>query len=277
MASIRKTRAGLLVAALLPSLLLPAVVTAQMASDAVLKDFKINGDFMLELEGHDYEDAEIYFSERAVAYLVMTPELPSPIMINPRTQTVESVHLMKVMKKDDGTVDILADAELDTVGSFRLQDGQVAFTVDGKQAKLKPRPWLLGLHDGERLKKHSPEYAFGASQYSPDAQHLDALRRQAKDVRVRVYFGSWCPHCKRIVPRILRVADELEGSKIHFEYYGLPSPLNGDPQAVKAGIHGVPTLVVFVDGKEAARLTGQEILMPEAALHRTVDALAGGS
>ncbi len=276
MLSIRNTRAGLLAFALLSTLWLPAAVAAQ-AVDAVLSDFEINGDFILELDGEDRESAEIFFSERAVAYLVMTPELPSPIMISPRTQSVESVHLMKVLKRDDGTVDVLADAELETVGSFSLREGQVAFSVDGREAKLKPRPWLLGLHGGERLKEHSPEYAYEASRYSPGAQHLDALRQQSREVRGRVYFGSWCPHCKRIVPRILRVDDELEGSGIEFEYYGLPKPMSDDPQAQKAGVHSVPTVVVFADGREAARITGQELQIPEASLHRTVDGLAGSS
>jgi thiol-disulfide isomerase/thioredoxin len=242
-----------------------------MPPDEVLKDFKINGDFVLEVDGEVLRGSEIFFSERAVAYLVMAPDLSSPIMISPRTRTVESVHLMKVMKKNGGaSVDILADAELTPISSFKLQDSNVVFTLNDKTAKLKPKPWLLGLHKGDRLKEHNPEYAFGAAEYTPAASYIEALRGIQKDVRVRVYFGSWCPHCKRIVPRILRVADELEESRLRFEYYGLPSPFGDEPEAVRAGIHSVPTVVVFIGGEEAAQLSGDDLNAPEAALRRTV-------
>ena len=39
--------------------------------------------------------------------------------------------------------------------------------------------------------RFKPEYAFKASQYGPGAQFLDALRKQQRDVRVMVYFGSY--------------------------------------------------------------------------------------
>lgn len=248
----------------------PSALAAQGA-DEVLKNFKITGDYVLEVEGETLKGSEVFFSDRAVAYLVMAPQLASPIMISPRTRVVESVHLMKVMKKNGGgTVDILADAELTPISSFELEDSNVVFTLDGKEARLVPKPWLLGLHEGKRLKEDNVEYAFAASAYQPGAEHVDALRGFQKDVRVRVYFGSWCPHCKRIVPRILSVEDALEGSGIRFEYYGLPSPFDDEPEAQRAGIHGVPTVAVFVGGKEVAQLSGNDLTVPEAALSRTV-------
>ena len=253
------------------ALLLPAASNAQMMADEVLRDFKINGDFVLELDGNVLKSSEVFFSERAVAYLVMAPELASPVMISPRARSVQSVHLMKVIKKQGGgAVDILADAELVPLGSFTLQGTNVVFSIDGKGAKLMPKPWALGRHNAERLKKSNPEYAFQATQYTPGAQHLEALRNQSKEVKVMVYFGSWCPHCKRMVPRILRVAEELAGSKVDFEFYGLPSPLTDDPEAKRADVHGVPTMLVFVDGKEAKRFDGNGLQVPEASIRQAV-------
>ncbi len=254
---------------LLLTLLLALPLAAQVASDSVLKDFKANGDFILEIDGQDLKNAEIYFSERAVAYLLMAPELSSPLMVSLRSQAVESLHLMKVYKKKDGTVDLLADAVLQRASGLQLASGRVlVFTVAGKLAKLKPNPPLLGRHQGERLKRHNPEYAFRAGQYSPQSGPLEELRNQPKKVKVMVYFGSWCPACKRMVPNVLRVADEIEGSQVEFVYYGLPQPLTADPESERADIHGVPTVVIFVDGEEAGRLDGHDLNAPEASLVR---------
>lgn len=266
---------------LLPALLLlilwpgaPAIAQ-EAGPDEVLSAFKVNGDFMFVLGGESRKDAEIFFSQRAVAYLVIAKELSSPLLINVRSRSIESVDLEKVLRNDDGTVDIQADAELATLGSFMLKEKQVAFTVDGKEARLKPKPWLLGRHPGSRLKEYNPEYALLASQYAPSAEDVAALKSQSRDVRVRVYFGSWCPHCKQMVPRILRVADELDGSKIKFEYYGLSKPLGQDPETRKAGVVRVPTVIVYVDGQEVHRLDGNELQTPEKALQATLQGLPG--
>lgn len=266
-------RFGLRLPLVLPFVLWLVPALAAQPADEVLKEFKITGDFVLEVDGKVLEGSEVFFSERAVAYLVMAPQLPSPILISPRSKAVESVHLMKVMKKDAGTVDILSDAELTPISSFHLDKTSVVFKLeDGKEARLIPKPWLLGRHDGGQLRDYNAEYAFEASQYQPGSENIAALRNQSKDVRVRVYFGSWCPHCKQLLPRILKVEEELQGSEIRFEYYGLPSPLTDDPETDRVGINGVPTAVIFIDGKEGARLTGNDLQVPEAALRQAVGA-----
>jgi len=242
--------------------------TAQeVPSDAVLRDFKPSGDFVFVLDGVQQKNAEVYRSERAVAYLVISYDLPSPIMVSPRTQMVETVNLMKVVKKDDGTIDILADAVLDQVGPFHLEGQKVVWKMsDGRDARLEERPWLLKRQTGKAIQEDNAEYAHKASLYTPNPSYVAKLRAVGKNVEVMTYFGSWCPHCKEIVPRILRLEGELQGSKIGFTYYGLPSPMSEDPESDRAKVHGVPTVVVFVDGKEAARLAGGDLTAPEAGL-----------
>ena len=110
----------------------------------------------------------------------------------------------------------------------------------------------------------------------PNAQMLAALRKQAQPVRVRVVFGSWCPHCKEMLPHLLRIEDEVKGSKIQFEYFGLPRPPAAwqDPEAQRLQVRGVPTAVIYNSkGQEIGRLVDNDWLSPEAALNRV---LGGG-
>ncbi len=262
-------RVGVLLAALVVGIALPA--SAQVPADAVFSDFKPSGDFLFELDGKTLEHAEIYLSDRAAAYLVIAPELASPVIVNPRMQSVESVSFMKVSKRDDGFIDILADAEFRSLGSFRLANQEVLFKVKGKDAKLRPKPPLLGEHGPETLRSYKPDYETLANEYKPTTPALTALKAQGDDVRVRVYFGTWCSVCSRLVPRIIKVADELDGSKVSFEYYGLPPQIDEDPEAKREDIHGVPTAVVFVGDKEVKRLSGADLNSPEKAISKAVN------
>ncbi len=258
---------GLLAAAWL----LSATCLAQdIPADAVFSDFKRNGEFLFELDGETLEHAEIYLSDRAASYLVIAPELASPLLINPRAQSVESVSFMKVMKRDDGTIDLLADASFNRLGAFSIDGQAIVFEVKGQDAKLKAKPPLLGEQDAEALKAFKPEYAQLADQYAPDARFVGKLKEQEDAVRVRVYFGTWCPVCGRLVPRILRLADEVKGSRVHFEYYGLPQPMTDDPIARREDLHGVPTAIVYLGDKEIGRLGGADLNSPEKAITRAI-------
>jgi thiol-disulfide isomerase/thioredoxin len=97
-----------------------------------------------------------------------------------------------------------------------------------------------------------------------------------KPVRVRVFFGSWCPHCKEQLPSLLRVEDELRGSssKIQFEYYGLPQGFGKEPEAKKYNVGSVPTGIVFVDGMEVGRITGGDWSSPEKRLNALLNGKA---
>ncbi len=263
---------GLACTLLAPVLILAANAAAQggVPADAVFSDFKPNGEFLFELDGKPLKNAEIYLSDRAASYLVIAPELASPLLISPRTSSVESVSFMKVMKREDGTIDLLADASFNRLGAFRIAGQEIVFKVKDQDAKLKAKPPLLGEQDAAGLTGFKPEYARLAKEYTPEARYLGNLRAQESPVRVRVYFGTWCPVCGRLVPRIMRLADELKGSKVQFEYYGLPQPMTKDPVTKREDLHGVPTAIVYAGGKEIGRLSGGDLNAPEKSITRLV-------
>jgi thiol-disulfide isomerase/thioredoxin len=247
---------------------LPALAQA-VPTDAALKDFRPNGDYILVVDGKDVPNAEVYLSERVPAFLILSSRLNSPVMLSVRTQTAETVQLMKVSKQTDGTVDLLANATLAPQGPIAVNaEGTVSFTVDKHPIQLRTRPPLLGLHGANDLRAYSPPiYVTGAKNYRPDHQMIEALKRSSVPVTVRVFFGSWCPHCQHSLPQLLRIEDEIKGSKIKFEYFGLPKTnMANVPEAKKFGVNGVPTGIVFVNGKEAGRLTTSAWSSPETSL-----------
>jgi thiol-disulfide isomerase/thioredoxin len=223
--------------------------------------------------GRTIPKAEIFKTQKVGAVLILTPELASPVLINPRGGSVETVGLAKVVRKADGSVDLMADAVLKNQGAFEVAGEDVKFTADGKQGVIKPRPPLLGLRRGVDLKAYNGNYAKGAGAYSPDAAVIATLRKQPREAVVRVYFGSWCPHCLQQVPKMLRVEQELGGGKLRFEYFGLPREISQDIEAKRVEIHSVPTGILYVAGREIGRIQGGQWDAPESALR---DLLAEG-
>jgi hypothetical protein len=261
--SLRVLGLGLLVALALPAF-------GQMAADSLFNGFKPEGQFIFELGGEDLKHAEIFHSANSGAYLIMAPELSSPLLVNPRSRAVESVHIMKVAKRDDGTVDLLADAGLTPMGRYRIEANQLVFDVGEKVAKLKQKPALVGLKSLEEVLSHKPEYGRNAAGYSPNKDVVKALARQSQPVRVRTYFGTWCPTCTRVMPNILKLNQILAdtANNIQFEYYGLPKGFTGNKEAEANNIKGVPTGIVYVGEVEVGRIQTGDWNSVEVTINR---------
>jgi thiol-disulfide isomerase/thioredoxin len=265
----KHTRSAVL--AVLALLAVPFVAHAQgvVPSDSVLRGFQPSGEFVLIVDGVPVPAAEIYQNDKLPGMLILTSALSAPVLLSPRTGQAETVNLMKVSKQKDGSVDLLADAVLSPVGQFTTEGENVSFVFQGKKVRLNSRPALLGVKSNADVKGYLPDYVRNARNYTPNAAAVSDLKKVGTPVTVRVYFGSWCPHCRQHVPLLLKVEDQVQNPKLRFEYYGLPRDFN-DPEAKKAGIHSVPTGIVYVNGKETGRITGEGWTSPEVLLDRIV-------
>jgi hypothetical protein len=253
---LRVTLALALTVALAGALLAGAPASAQrVAADNVLRDFQRIGDYVLVFNGKQVP-AEVYQSQRAAAILIISSSFPSPVLLSPGSGSAMTVNLMKVEKKPDGSIDLLADAQLAPQGPIELADEEIHFKVDGHSATLATAPPLLGLRRAEEVTAHNPEYVPRAAAFAPNPQAVAALKREARPVTVRVFYGSWCPHCRELVPHVVKLEQTLKGGKVHFEYWGLPPRFGTDPPAKQNNIRAVPTAIVYVSGKEIGRITG---------------------
>lgn len=225
--------------------------------------------YLIKLGGRALEGAEVFQSRAAGAFLILASDLPAPVMVRLRESEVVTVDLMKINRNQDGSVELLPGAVLASQGGFRLTaDGAgIEFAVEGQSAQLVEKPPLLGSQSIESLERHSPDYRRSANSYRPSDPIVSKLRQFSGQVEVRVFFGSWCGACKQMVPRIIKVAEELEGSRIRFDFYGLPRGIVSDPEADRLKISSVPTGVVLVEGKEVGRISGNGWKVPELAIN----------
>ncbi len=81
------------------------------------------------------------------------------------------------------------------------------------------------------------------------------------------FWAEWCAPCRMIAPTIQELADEYAG-KINI------GKLNVDENpktATKYGIRGIPTLLIFKDGKVAHQVVG---VRPKAEIKKLIDGIA---
>ena len=256
--------------AALAALVIGLLLTGPLpAAEAPTADFQL-ADYVVEIDG-ERARADVWQSRLASQILILSPQLVFPVRLRLSDAQVDTVHLMKVDKRPDGGLTLLPGAADRSLGKFEVsKDGKgVSFSLDGHAVQLKQKPPLLGRQVLAGMKAYSRDYVRLAEQYVPSVQYLDRLRSEGRRVRVEVYFGSWCSFCQQMVPRMMRVAEELAGSNIEVGFYGLPqgAGFKTDPNVARLGITGVPTGVVYIGNREAGRITTNGWKIPELSLN----------
>ncbi len=242
-----------------------------------ITDLLSTGEYALEVDGKEAK-ADFFHSDRAATFLIESPALPSPVVLVVRTQEAETASPAKITSMAGGSRVLEPDYKVQGLGEFKIDGEDVLFDVAGKHVKVKPRPPLLGPQTLATVRGFKPEYERNMKAYRPDEATVAVLKTLQAPVRVRVFFGSWCPHCTEFMPHIMRVEEELKGSKIAIEYYGLPpgAAMSQEPEAKRVGVVAVPTGIVYMAGREVGRISGEGWRAPEVALKDVISAAASG-
>ena len=232
------------------------------------QDFQATGQYVLYVKGKAVEDAEVFHSETAYAYLILAPSYEYGILILPRTGCVEKVKKEEVRKREDEGLDVVKAAQPCALGKFTLEGSDVVFKIGDDEVRLRLKPWLDGGARREQVIKHTPEYGRAAKAYRPDPATIELIKNANTEARIQIFFGTWCTFCNRFIPHALKVEQELSGTKLSFEYFGLPPPPAAwvCETATKMGITKLPTGIIFIGDKEVGRVIGTDWIRPEQSL-----------
>jgi hypothetical protein len=114
---------------------------------------------------------------------------------------------------------------------------------------------LVGPTGREAILAHCPAWREHVTAYQPKPQALKKLRGLEREVRIEVYFGSWCSDSEAHVSEFFKVLDLLDSPLVQTDYIGIPKDkAKRAPFYQGKDIVRLPTFVVLVDGREAGRI-----------------------
>ena len=189
--------------------------------------------------------------------LLMVPELSQPMVLE---LTSREVNLVDPEALRSGTSP--DQVEIDEAGihgpaaPYTLDGATVIFFHQGHRIKIDHKPPLVGELTQETILDSLPAYRKGMDEYSPADSDVVYLKGYQHPVKVEVFFGSWCPHCRQTVPRFLKSLEAASNPNIRLAFTGVPVPPFTDyPPVKQRGVKGVPTIIVFAGDKEIGRFS----------------------
>ncbi len=67
------------------------------------------------------------------------------------------------------------------------------------------------------------------------------------------FYASWCPHCQRMMPIVAQIKELLEGKVMVYQY----DIDDNQDLANSENVQSIPTFIVYKDGKEMWRHSGE--------------------
>jgi thiol-disulfide isomerase/thioredoxin len=218
-----------------------------------------NFDYGIEIDGQMQQDIGLFQVVGKPYMLVYGPGMEKAWVLSMRPKNeVRSVRTGAITVKNDIEV-ILAESDfLAEQPSPWANDGQTAVVFYGGSSRIRIArvPELVGEISTEAIFETNPLYRRGMEQYTPDQSAIAKLKEVSGHYLIEVWFGSWCPHCQRVVPRFLKVVQAAGNPNVEVLYHAVPRQFGTYQPAVQKEVNGLPTFIIMKDGREFTRFKG---------------------
>ncbi len=220
-------------------------------------------DFALEVDGKAAPEARFYAEQGSTRLLIQTPGLArAAIMKRDASKQVTTIDALKVfIDEQTDTARLSPGAEMGAPTSAYTVDtvkGEVILFLGNQRLKILPKLPLVGPITRDEVLRHTPQYKKAIDDYTPDPKELSFLRSCKDHVTIEVYFGTWCPHCKEVVPKFMKSIEVADNPNLIISYTGVPNPFGNYEPARARDVKMIPTFIFSKDGKEFGRLPRPE-------------------
>ena len=232
------------------------------ASAAMNARWLASYDWSLEVEGAVSWESQFFQERGSNRLLIVVPGMNEAGLLDQNGRKILALPRDRVTLHDEGESADIASGSEETAQSsgYTIDETRrtVIFYLGDRRLKILSRQPLVGAATVEEILQHSPLYRKGIEDYVPSAADVEAVRGHRGDVSIEVWFGTWCPHCKVVIPRFIKTIQQAANPALSVSYVGVPRQFSNYPQARAKGVRTVPTIIFYRDGREFGRLPGPE-------------------
>jgi thiol-disulfide isomerase/thioredoxin len=248
--------AGALIMALSGMLSVAVPALAQGPPAPPSRPWTENFDYTVEVNGAISPSARLFNAKGRPAMLLMCPELGGTVVIDLQQRQVRQIPVEAFRELPEGAGIEVAEGAVEGAPAPYTMDGEtVIFYWEGKRAKIIRKPPMVGEVTLDELLARLPIYRKGMDAYDPPTSDVSYLKGYELPVKVHVFFGSWCPHCRQTVPRFLKSLEAAGNDHISLAFTGVPPQFREYPPARDKQVKGVPTFIVYDGDREIGRFS----------------------
>ena len=217
-----------------------------------------NYDYGVEIDGKISESVGLFQIVGKPLMLIYGPGMAKGWVLSMNPKEVRPVDSGAITVKGDLELVLAESAFMAAPPSPWANDGPTAVVFYGDRARIRVArvPDVVGETTPEAICENNPMYRRGMEHYTPEAAAVDRLKKVSSPYTIEVWFGSWCPHCQRVVPRLMKVLEAVSNPNVAVLYHGVPRQFGEYQPAMKKDVSGLPTFIVMRNGREYTRFKG---------------------
>lgn len=232
------------------------------AEPAQARPWSPSSKWSLAVDGKISLDAQFFVERGKRRIMVMSPDVSGIALVNRVGQNVTAIDVDAVILSDDGESAILAtDATVGkTTSPYTFDTNQkppiVNFSLGDTRLKITPKFPLVGLTTPADILRHSPSFKKHIETYTPTMIDVETIKNANDVVEIEVFFGTWCSHCKVLIPQFMKTIEMAANPNIRVVYVAVPRRLSSYLPAKQKGVRLVPSFIFYQNRKEFHRISG---------------------
>ena len=210
------------------------------------------------INGNMDNRARFYLREDRTAVMIQSLAFKNILVLNVKTGIVNTIDSKQIVFSE-GKFSVLVDENtpMTFITNFTQNKSALEFVVGDKKISVVPRQHLVGEASVDEITKHTVAYKQLMNNYEPNREAIEFLSNYDKAVTITIAFGTWCPHCKKLVPTLMKSISECNNSNLDCSYFGINKQFNQPAKFLKENaIKKIPTVIVHRGGLEIGRITG---------------------
>lgn len=213
--------------------------------------------FTVEIEGKTDWFARVFQPHDYRPYLVLLLKgLKKPVLMNLTTREVSLFDDKAIRQNDEISFHTDYLPKGNRITTYSMKSGLSVFQINGKMITIRVKETLVGEVSQAILLAHSPLYAVLRDQYKPQKKAIESIKNCSRPIEIVVMFATWCPTCKQMVPKLLRILKESNNVHITVKFIGIAMGGQEPRDLLKKYGEDYPAFIVFENGKEKARIIG---------------------